>query len=135
MRSSANNSSCANAREGGEGTTHMAPRFFPSPPSLGLQFLLSFLLSFATARAQVPMSAPSELLGGERFANWTGLAPAADGAAALPTTGAATFRYPDGPRGFYKHGFRTFNDGAADWLGCWGVQFDVKLPSAGDVLD
>ena len=66
-----------------------------------------------------------EELGGAKFEHWTGLTPNAEGTEAkLP--GEAAFRYPDGPRGFIKHGFRTLNDGTEDWRGFYGLRFDVR---------
>ena len=37
------------------------------------------------------------------------------GVAVSDGSGPATFRFPDGPRGQYKHGFRVLNDSAAEW--------------------
>src|SRR5436305_1998469 len=77
-----------------------------------------------------PTAKSSSAIGG-RFTcgrSWT-----ASSAASMPIPGEATFRYPDGPRGYYKHGFRMLNDGTADWLHGWGVQLNVKLPAAGEV--
>jgi len=75
-------------------------------------------------------------LGGTAFEHWTGLQvlPAKAGSSArLAVPGEATFRYPDGPRGFYKYGFRTLNDSAADWKGFYGVQAEISLESDREV--
>jgi hypothetical protein len=48
-------------------------------------------------------------------------------------SGETTLREPDGPRGSYKHGFRIYNDSAANWQNYYGVQFEVKLPDAREV--
>ncbi|MEI6078657.1 MAG: hypothetical protein WCS94_23975, partial [Verrucomicrobiota bacterium] len=48
----------------------------------------------------------------------------------LAAVGSITLREPDGPRGVFKHGFRTFNDSAAEWQTSYGVQFEIKLPDA-----
>ena len=78
------------------------------------------------ARAQGPASV--EQLDTDGWRQWTGLETAGPAGAALTGTGAAVFRYPDGPRGFYKHGFRVLNDGAADWEDRYGVRLEVELP-------
>ena len=54
-------------------------------------------------------------LGRNTFQNWSGLAAVSQGAATIGPSGEATFRYPDGLRGQYKHGFRVLNDSAAEW--------------------
>jgi hypothetical protein len=51
----------------------------------------------------------------------------------LTATGTVTLCEPDGPRGSFKHGFRTFNDSAADWQKFHGVQFEIRLPDAREV--
>ena len=48
----------------------------------------------------------------------------------LNGSGEITLREPDGPRGQYKHGFRTLNDSAAEWQDFYGVQFEIRLPDA-----
>ncbi|HSV16081.1 MAG TPA: hypothetical protein VLI90_17605 [Tepidisphaeraceae bacterium] len=88
---------------------------------------LILLASSSSGAADAPWQ---QLGGGSAFGNWPGLKVAADGTASLAVPGEAVFRYPDGPRGFYKHGFRVFNDGTADWHADWGVQLEVKLADA-----
>jgi hypothetical protein len=73
-------------------------------------------------------SPPIERLDAEHWQDWTGLEVAAADAAALPLSGAAAFRHPDGPRGFYKHGFRVLSDGTGDWRERYGVRMQVELP-------
>jgi hypothetical protein len=51
------------------------------------------------------------------------------GSATLTGASEAVFRVPDGPRGWYKHGLRTENDGARDWRAYYGLQMGVFLPS------
>jgi hypothetical protein len=51
----------------------------------------------------------------------------------LEVSGIVTLREPDGPRGYYKHGFWSGNDSAADWQKFYGVRFEVKLPDAREV--
>ena len=75
----------------------------------------------------------AEPLGGPHFDNWTGVTPGPEGAVLNAPADAATFRYPDGPRGFYKHGFRIENDSAFDWNAFYGLRFEIKLPGAGPV--
>lgn len=71
-----------------------------------------------------------QVLSGTHFENWTGLDPAQEnGAAILHLPGKAIFRYPDGPKGWIKHGHFLSNDGAADWHKCQGVKLDMKLPN------
>jgi hypothetical protein len=67
-------------------------------------------------------------LGGQQFKGWTGLQPASDGTAILKTGTPAIFRYPQGPRGWYRSGFRDLNDSSADWRSFYGVQLDVLVP-------
>ncbi|MEI6078991.1 MAG: hypothetical protein WCS94_25685, partial [Verrucomicrobiota bacterium] len=50
----------------------------------------------------------------------------------LAAVGSITLREPDGPSGEFKHGFRTFNDSAAEWQKFYGVQFEIKLPDSGE---
>lgn len=47
--------------------------------------------------------------------------------------GETSFVYPDGARGYYKHGFRVQNDSAAEWQKFYGVQFEVNLPDTREV--
>jgi hypothetical protein len=70
---------------------------------------------------------PIEHLDTNGWQQWTGLDVSAAGAA-LPAAGAAVFRYPDGPRGFYKHGFRVESDSTGDWEDRYGVRLEVELP-------
>src|SRR3954466_12438869 len=87
------------------------------------------LLACASTRL-FAADAPWQQLGGATFDNWTGVTIAANGVAFMSIPGEAAFRYPDDPRGYYKHGFRVLNGGTADWLRDWGVQFSVKSPDA-----
>ena len=98
---------------------------------------LSCLLALAIgssplAHAEVPAESPFpawQVLSGTHFENWTGLdLSAAAPEATLPTSGSAAFRYPDGPKGWIKHGFRLLNDGTADWHECQGITLDLQLP-------
>jgi hypothetical protein len=69
-----------------------------------------------------------QVLSGTHFENWTGLEVGSDTEeATLPGSGEAVFRYPDGPKGWIKHGFRQFNDGTADWHECEGLKLQVHL--------
>jgi hypothetical protein len=67
-------------------------------------------------------------LGGSKFANWSGLGAVADSAATLAAPGTAVFRYPDGPHGITKHGYRLESDSHCDWLPYAGLRCDVELP-------
>ncbi len=67
-------------------------------------------------------------LGGSTFENWSGVTPAPDGSASFAVPGSAAFRFPDGPRGFYNHGFRIENDGTVDFKPYFGVRCEVRLP-------
>jgi hypothetical protein len=104
-----------------------------------MNFKLALLLLCATAltscsreQKKENQSAPPfpawQFLSGAHFKNWTGIDASSDeDAATLQSSGEAVFRYPDGPKGWIKHGFRTTNDGAADWHECWGLKLDVHL--------
>jgi hypothetical protein len=79
--------------------------------------------------AKMPALFPAwQVLSGAHFKNWTGL-DVSQGApeAALQASGEAVFRYPDGPKGWIKHGFRLTNDGTADWHECRGLKLNVHL--------
>ena len=67
-------------------------------------------------------------LGGPNFENWSNLKPAANGEAAWNTAEDAVFRYPKGPLGWHRHGFRGENDSAADWRGFYGLRFEALIP-------
>jgi hypothetical protein len=102
-----------------------------------MKFRSASLLLFALAASACSRSeaAPDpaifpgwETLSGRHFEHWQGLDTTSDlSEATLPSSGEAAFRYPDGPKGWIKHGFRLTNDGTADWHECEGVQFDVRL--------
>ena len=64
--------------------------------------------------------------------NWTGLKQTKANAT-LTVPGDAVFTCPDGPRGGYKHGYRTFNDSAVDWKNFFGLQCGVSLPADREV--
>jgi hypothetical protein len=81
-----------------------------------------------TASAQLAIE-----LGGKQFADWSGVASVSIGVATIGQSGEAGYRFPDGTRGQYKHGFRVLNDSAAEWQDFYGVQFEVKLPDAREV--
>jgi hypothetical protein len=69
-----------------------------------------------------------QVLSGTHFENWTGVDVALGAQeAALQGSGMAVFRYPDGPKGWIKHGFRLTNDGTADWHECQGLKLEVRL--------
>jgi hypothetical protein len=90
--------------------------------------LLALGAFFALPAFAEEASPPVQPLGGPAFEGWSGFLGTTKGEARLALPGTAEFRYPDGPRGFYKHGFRTFNDGTRDWRAYEGVRLDVKLP-------
>jgi hypothetical protein len=62
-----------------------------------------------------------------------------DAVVAVPLHGWATpnhpltYRVPDGPRGWYQHGFRRENDGSKDWRAFKGVRLELQNPSDGVV--
>jgi len=90
---------------------------------------LLFLFGPSLLLAQMPPIGAWEELGGQAFSHWSGLE-AKEGVAQTKAAGEAVFRYPDGPKGSYNHGFRRENDSAQDWRGFYGIQFDVKLDQA-----
>ncbi|MEO7933841.1 MAG: NEW3 domain-containing protein [Chthoniobacterales bacterium] len=98
-------------------------------PLLTLGLFAVFCLFSVKAAELTPLVLP---LGGAAFENWKGLESTA-GAATLKCPSEAVFRYPDGPRGAYKHGFRNFNDGTADWHFFYGVQMEVQLADGSPV--
>jgi hypothetical protein len=81
--------------------------------------LCQLIIAFITLNFCAAETLPLTLLVG-------GLKPGA----VVKFSGEITLREPDGPRGFYKHGFRLFNDSTADWRYFYGLQFEVKLPEA-----
>jgi hypothetical protein len=91
---------------------------------MAILLAVSFLIAplYATELAE-PLGDLKTLSG------WSGLEPGAT----LNVPSEATFAYPDGPRGQYKHGFRVLNDSAAEWQNFYGVQFEVNLPDAREV--
>jgi hypothetical protein len=73
-----------------------------------------------------------QMLDSSSFANWTGAR--IDGEhAVVGLPGHMIFRYPDGPKGWIKHGFRTANDGTADWHTARGLSLDMHLPDGNAV--
>src|ERR1700677_3925659 len=72
-------------------------------------------------------------LGGAGMDGWSALMHAAGAEASLAIPGETQFLYPDGPRGFFNHGFRLENDGTVDWSDFYGVQFQVGLADDRDV--
>jgi hypothetical protein len=68
-----------------------------------------------------------QTLSGAHFEHWSGIQYHADeNAAALSSSGEAIFQYPDGAKGWVRHGFRSSNDGAADWHEAYGLQLEIK---------
>jgi hypothetical protein len=91
------------------------------------RFVLFFLLCIVShARASEPTTAPAvdRMLDPHAIVRWVGL----DDHAALKIPGTATFTYPAGEKGFYKHGFRLLNDSTRDWSKDWGLRIDLDLP-------
>ncbi|MBC7784286.1 MAG: hypothetical protein H7144_10645 [Burkholderiales bacterium] len=89
-----------------------------------LWFLLVALDPIAIGAEVVP---PVSRLGDiASLDGWQGLQKAESGAI-LAANGEAVFRYPAGPRGWYKHGFRSEHDGSRDWRVYVGVQIDCVL--------
>jgi hypothetical protein len=83
--------------------------------------------------AGTPCSAFSvdRLLDSKTLAQWTGL----DAQGRLMIPGTASFTYPSGEKGFYKHGFRLLDDSTRDWSMLWGVRLELDLPAtvSGDI--
>ena len=44
----------------------------------------------------------------------------------IESGGTASFRFPDGPQGKFKHGFRVYHDGTRDWRGYHGLELAVE---------
>ena len=95
--------------------------------------LATTLPSFALAQSCPPQSLVVEL-GGGTFAGWTGIQAKEHGVADWNVEGSASFKYPQGPMGWYRQGFRDLNDGSADWRNFYGVQLDAQVPR-GRVLE
>ena len=73
-----------------------------------------------------------QMLDSTSFAHWSGAR--VEGEHAIVTVpGEMIFRYPDGPKGWIKHGFRIANDGAVDWHLAKGLTFDIRLPNDSSV--
>lgn len=106
----------------------------PLPPVfLGFVFCCLCLLA-ASSRAEVQLStqAPWQELGGASFSCWSGLQLEANGEAVLRVGESARFRYPEGPVGWRRQGFRDFNDSSFDWRGYYGVRCELLLPEGRD---
>jgi hypothetical protein len=83
----------------------------------------------------VAVSAAQELrvnLAGDSFAGWTGVRVEATGAVLLPDR-PASFRFPEGPKGRYKHGFRVYHDGTRDWRGYQGLELCLEADKGREV--
>ena len=52
----------------------------------------------------------------------------------LPLPGSTIYRFPDGPKGFVKHGFRNFNDSVSDWTRYQALRLVVALPDEKEIL-
>jgi hypothetical protein len=72
-------------------------------------------------------------LGGPLLQGWTGVGAALEGAGTVAVPGRVGFRFPDGPRGFYHHGFRIENDGTVDFKQFFGLHGEVRLADAREV--
>ena len=59
---------------------------------------------------------------------WQGFGQAGDTGQTLELPGEAVFKYPDGTKGWYSEGMRYEHDGSGDWMGLFGIRFDVGLP-------
>src|SRR5689334_1663918 len=96
------------------------------------KLIISMFLAIALPR-MVPGQSSSlqslvvELSGGT-FAGWTGVQPGKQGVADWNLEGSAVFKYPQGQKGWYRHGFRDLNDSSADWRNFYGVELDVLVP-------
>ena len=90
--------------------------------------LCSLLAGAAFSQEATPGRRPVEHLDADGWKNWSGVEPGEAGAALAGSGAAAVFRYPDGLRGFYKHGFRVVSDSTGDWRRAWGVRMEVELP-------
>lgn len=94
-----------------------------------LMFVLVLVL-VANVRAQATQASSADLMfGSGGLSGWSGVA-AESSVAALAVPGVADYRYPTGPRGFYKHGFRMEDDSTKDWTGLWGVRFEANPSDA-----
>ncbi|MGA2440638.1 MAG: hypothetical protein ABSH08_06750, partial [Tepidisphaeraceae bacterium] len=77
------------------------------------RWLLAIVMALLASQGAFGQAAPPPSrtdLGGAALDGWSGLKPAAGGAAILTIPGETSFRYPEGPRGFHNHGFRLEND-------------------------
>jgi hypothetical protein len=95
-----------------------------------VRWLLAIVMTLLASRGAFGQAAPPPsriAFGGAALDGWSGLKPAAGGAAILTIPGETSFRYPDGPRGFHNHGFRLENDGTVDWTGFYGPCFEIYL--------
>ncbi|MGC3988985.1 MAG: hypothetical protein QM796_04730 [Chthoniobacteraceae bacterium] len=102
-----------------------------APHAMRKALALIFLFCPSLLFAQTSSTEAWKEVGGRAFSNWSGLDVQA-GVAELKGDGEAVFRYPDGPKGSYNHGFRRENDSAEDWSGFYGIQFELKLDRAQD---
>jgi hypothetical protein len=103
---------------------HFVAAKIAPPPGIAILLAFSFFIVLLYATGLVEPLGDLKTLSG-----WGGLA----AGATLNIPGEATFVYPNGPRGQFKHGFRVLNDSAAEWQNFYGVQFEVNLPDAREV--
>jgi hypothetical protein len=90
---------------------------------------LAVLLVFSIRRLPA-QNAENPPVSPEAVYTWTG--PGLDTSLQMP--GSISFIYPDGPRGQYKHGFRVYNDSAAEWQKYYGIQFEARLSAPAEVV-
>lgn len=105
-----------------------AVQFFRASCFFGLMALAaSEFISVAIAQESKAIS-PWLSIGGNDFTGWNHLK-SENGAAVWNISNEAMFRYADGPRGWYRAGFRNENDGTRDWRGFYGLQFEISIPT------
>ncbi len=92
-------------------------------------FCLIALASVSAGAQPFGDSSPWLEIGGDNFANWTGVTVRNDAAAKWTLNNPAVFTCPPGPKGWYFNGFRQENDSTRDWRAFFGLQMKIMAPA------
>ena len=68
----------------------------------------------------------------DNFSGWKGVVHK-ENSATLASGGVASFQYPAGPQGRYKHGYRVYHDGTRDWREFEGLEIGLASDGGREV--